>query len=134
MTKYSVNKSSRFRIMEEIFDKIPKTVVLKTSLGFVYFDYIEIILCSADGNCSNVFILESENPVRVLHSLSYIEKKYCNDTLLRCHKSYIINSMHLEKLLLKQHQVQLKGNYRVPLSSQCWKKISQMSKIKTLGN
>jgi two-component system, LytTR family, response regulator len=108
--------------MEINAEKILKPIVLKTSTGFVYFDYNDIIMCSADGNCSSLFTLEKASPVKVLHNNSFIEKKYCNDKFIRCHKSHIINLSHIEKLVVKSHQVQLKGNFIVPLSDYCWKK------------
>lgn len=117
--------------MEEMTANTLKPIVFKTSTGFVYFDYNDIIMCSADGNSTSVFILQSDAPVKVLHKISFIERKYCNDKLLRCHKSHIINLMHLEKLITKSHQVQLKRNFIVPLSEYCWKKIRQMSEINT---
>lgn len=72
-------------------------------------------MCSEDGNCTRLFTLESEISVKVLHNIAFIERKYCDDKFIRCHKSHIINLMHLEKLLTKTHQVQLKRNFIVPL-------------------
>lgn len=108
-----------------------KPIVLKTATGFVYFDYNDIIICSADGNNSSIFSTENVEPIKILHNLSYIEKKYCNDIFIRCHKSHIINLIHLEKLINKSHQVQLKRNFIVPLSENCWKKIREMSEVKS---
>lgn len=113
--------------METNKSKILKPVVLKTSVGFVYFDYAEIILCSADGNCTYIFTIEDDAPLKVMHNLSFIEKRYCNTKFIRCHKSHIINLYHIEKLITKCHQVQLKKNFIVPLSHSCWKKIKEIS-------
>jgi DNA-binding LytR/AlgR family response regulator len=114
-------------MLEEMTGNTIKPIVFKTPTGFVYFDYADIILCSADGNCTNVFNLQSDTPLRVLHNISFIEKKYSTEKFLRCHKSHIINLMHVEKLITKSHQVQLKKNYIVPLSYRCWKRIRQMT-------
>jgi DNA-binding LytR/AlgR family response regulator len=113
--------------MGVLIDNALKPIIFKTSIGFVYYDYNDIILCSADGNCTNVFTREGSSPIKVQHKISFIEKKYCNTKFLRCHKSHIINLMHMEKLLIKTHQVQLTSNYVVPLSEFCWKKIRDMS-------
>lgn len=115
--------------MEEIPDNKIKPIVFKTPTGFVYYDYADIILCSADGNCTHVFTIDKETPTKILHKISFIERKYCNDKLLRCHKSHVINLKHLEKLIVKTHQAQLKGNYFVPLSEDCWRKIRQLSQM-----
>lgn len=116
--------------MEEISDKALKPIVLKTSLGFDYFDYDEIIMFEAEGNCSKVISFERDTPVRILQNLSFIEKNYCNERLIRCHKSYIINLNHVEKLGIKTRQVYMKKNLIVPLSNPCLKKIRQMSEMK----
>ncbi|MEI6050606.1 MAG: LytTR family DNA-binding domain-containing protein [Bacteroidota bacterium] len=113
--------------MEEMTNNSIKHIVLKTATGFAYFDYNDIIICSADGNCSNIFSTENVEPIKILHNLSFIERKYCNDLFIRCHKSHIINLIHLEKLIIKSHHVQLKRNFVVPLSENCWKKIREMS-------
>jgi DNA-binding LytR/AlgR family response regulator len=117
-------------MFEEMSNNALKPIVFKTPKGFVYFDYSDIIMCSADGNCTIVFNLESNTPLRVLHNILFIERKYCNDTFLRCHKSHIINLMHIEKLITKTHQVQLKKNFVVPLSYRYWRRIRQMSEKK----
>ncbi len=115
--------------MEELIENTLKPIIFKTSIGFVYYDYDDIIMCSADGNCTSVFTLESEVPVKVLHNISFIERKYCDDKFIRCHKSHIINLSHIEKLITKRHQVQLKRGYIVPLSECCWRKFKQVSDI-----
>ena len=113
--------------MEEKAENAIKPIVFKTSTGFVYFDYNDIIMFSANGNCTVVFTLEDNSPLKILHNISFIERKYCNEKLIRCHKSHIINLYHIEKLLTKKHQVQLKRNFIVPLSEYCWRKIRQIS-------
>lgn len=115
--------------MEDIIDNALKPIIFKTSLGFVYFDYIEIIMCSADGNCSNVFTIKNDTPLKILHKISFIERKYCDEKFIRCHKSHIINLSHIEKLITKDHTVQLNRSYIVPLSDICWRKIKGMSEM-----
>lgn len=115
--------------MEELADSTLKPIVFKTPHGFVYLDYDDIILCSANRNCSDVFTIESNDPIRILHKILFIEKKYCNDKFIRCHKSHIINLKYIESLSIKTHQIHLKNGYIVPLSYDCWKKLKRMSII-----
>jgi len=116
--------------MEEISDKALKPIVLKTSLGFDYFDYDEIIMFEAEGNSSKVISFERDTPVRILQNLSFIEKNYCNERLIRCHKSYIINLCHIGKLLIKTRQVQMRNNLTAKISERCLREIRDMSEIK----
>lgn len=113
--------------METKSDKTLKPIALKTPLGFYYLDYDQIIMIEAKGNSSIVFTLGADSPIRTLYNLAFIEKKYCNNNLLRCHKSFIINLFHVEDLNLKAHQVHLKRNLIVPLSAHCLRLIKQMS-------
>jgi DNA-binding LytR/AlgR family response regulator len=116
-------------MMEEIAGNTIKPIVFKTSTGFAYFDYDEIIMCSAEGNCTNIFTTGCNSPIRILHNIAFVEKNYCNRKFIRCHKSHIINLKHLEQLIIKKHQVQLKRNFIVPLSNSNWKKIKQLSEL-----
>lgn len=104
-----------------------KPIVVKTPLGFDYFNYDEIVLIEALGNCSKIHALNRTNPVRVLHNLAFFERKYCEAKFYRCHKSFIINLIHIEALLLKSHEVQLRMDLTVPLSERSLKYIRQQS-------
>ena len=110
-----------------------KPIVFKTSGGFIFFDYNEIIMCCADGNYTIVFTTLDARSVVILHKISYIERKYQSDKFLRCHKSYMINLDYLEKLLVKSHQAQLKGGYIVPLSDDCWRKLMNLTETSILS-
>ena len=113
--------------MEEMKYISLKPIVLKANRDFVYFEYDEIIMFEADGNCSIVYTNGSDFAVKILHTLSSIEKKYCNEKLCRCHKSYIINLAHLEKLITRKKQAQLKKGLVAKLSPSWLEKIRQMS-------
>lgn len=114
-------------MLKEMGDKSLKPIVFKTAKGFVYFNYAEIIVCSAEGNNSLVFTTNSNTPLKILHNISFIERKYCTDKFLRCHKSHIINLVHIKKLITKNHHIELNGSFIVPLSEECWRKIKNMS-------
>lgn len=113
--------------MQEITGNLLKPIIFKTPEGLEYYDYSDIIMCVADGNCTLVFAMERNSPVRVLCNLTNIEKKYCNNILYRCHKSFIINLMHVEKLIIKTHQVQLKKKLLASLSEQSLRYLKQIS-------
>ena len=112
--------------MEETTGYSIKPIILKTPLGFDYFNYDEIIMFKAEGNCSLVYTFERDSPVRTLCNLCFIEKNYCNKLLFRCHKSYIINLMYIEKLGIKTRHVYLKNKLTASISERCLRKIRQM--------
>ncbi|NMB53022.1 MAG: LytTR family transcriptional regulator [Bacteroidales bacterium] len=94
--------------MEESSNKTIKAIVFKTSFGYIFFDYSEIIMCCADGNNTIIFTTLNESYVKILHRIAYIEKRYQNDKFLRCHKSYMINLVYLENCLSKPTRLSLK--------------------------
>jgi len=116
--------------MEDTLINPLKPIVFKTSGSFIYFDYEEIIMCCAEGNCTIVYTTLETNSVKVLHKINYINRKCRTDKFIRCHKSFIINLLHLEKLLVATHQAQLTGGYKVPLSDDCWRNLKDLTELK----
>ena len=114
-------------------NKSLKPIVLKSHLDIVYFNYDEIIMFEADGNCSVLYPTERNCTIKILHNISFIEKKYCNEILSRCHKSYIINLVYLEKLMIRKRQVQLKRGLIAKLSPTWLEKIRKMSGLDRHG-
>ncbi len=102
--------------MEVLNNNPIKPIVLKTMEGVAYFDYQEILMFRANGNNSLVYRIDNNNPVKILHNLSYIEKYYFNRVLFRCHRSFIINLNYIEKLNTKTRQITLRNNQVVPIS------------------
>ena len=84
-------------------------------------------MIEANGNCSNVYRIDKDGYERVLHNLTFIERKYSSSKLFRCHKSYIINTSHIEALIIKEHKVILRNGIVIPLSEKCLKLIKQQS-------
>ena len=107
-------------------DKTIKPIILKSSLGLRIFDYDEIIMIEADGNCSLVHTIEKEKPERVLNNLSCINKNYSGRELYRCHRSYIINLRHIEEILIKTRQIQMKNDLKARVSERCLKEIKRI--------
>jgi DNA-binding LytR/AlgR family response regulator len=115
--------------MADLQQSFLKPIVLKTPLGFDYFDFDEIIMIEANGNSSNVYRVDRDRYERVLHNLTFIEVKYSSAKLFRCHKSFIINTSHIEALMIKDHKVVLKNGLEAPLSEKCLKIMRQLSSI-----
>jgi len=93
--------------------------MLKTAEGFSYFDYEEIVLFEASGNYSFLFTTDNHQHIKVLHNLGYIEKKYSNNGLFRCHKKYIINLKHINIFFVKTKSILMKNNMMIPVSEKC---------------
>jgi len=104
-----------------------KPVVLKTAEGFCYFEYEEIILFEASGKHSYVFTTINQQRINVLHNLGFIEKKYSDSGLFRCHKKYIINLKHINKFFIKTKRILMKNNITIPVSEKCISSFSSNS-------
>jgi DNA-binding LytR/AlgR family response regulator len=115
--------------MELIIEKKIKPIIIKIPEGFEYFDYEEIIQFEAQGNCSLVYSTRSQKPTKSICNLVSIEKRYPYNSFLRCHKSHIINLLHVKKIHIKTHQVFMEGNIIVPISQQCLKCFKKLSNL-----
>jgi len=104
-----------------------KPIMLKTNLGFDFFDFDEIIMIEAKGHNSFVYAIDREKPVFVRQSLSSIEKRFCNGILKRCHKSFIININYIEELCSKSNRLQMKKKKEAKISSSFKKYITSNS-------
>lgn len=113
--------------MEELSNKSLKPIVLKTMLGYDYYDFDEIIMFKSDGHNSLCFTVDSDTPIKILHSISYIEKKYLNERFFRCNRSSIINLRFTKNLEVKTHKLHLKNNMEVKVSEECLKSLKEIS-------
>lgn len=104
-----------------------KPIVFRTSSGFIFYDYEEIVVISANGNSSIVFPVNSPNSIKILHTISFIHSKYGRGSLFRCHKSHIINIKYIDSLVRKNHHVIMNGNYVVPLSQKAYDRLMHLS-------
>lgn len=76
----------------------------------------EIIFIEGNGNYVKVYT-ESGKPLSVLDKLSDLERKLPEKQFIRVHKSYIVNSLHIDQidgnlLKLKGHNVQVSASYK----------------------
>lgn len=114
--------------MEPIIRKKIKPIILKIPEGFEYFDFDEIIKFEAQGNCSLVYSTRNQKPTKSICSLLSLEKRYPHNNFLRCHKSHIINLLHVRKIYIKKQEVVMEGNIIVPVSETFLKSIKKLSK------
>jgi len=119
--------------LEELSNKFLKPIALKTALGFHYFDYDEIILFKADGHNVECITIESDSAIKVYHSLTYLEKKYCSKFFYRCNKSTIVNLRHINYLETKTRKIFLKKNFELKVSESFLKYLRNISKDNTFS-
>ena len=90
-------------------DEITKTLVIHHSKGFDVIRTSDIILCKADGYCTN-FFMNGHTKICSSKSLKYYEEILPGDQFLRVHNSYIINMNHVKgytfngEILLSENQ------------------------------
>lgn len=102
-------------------------ITLKTALGFLYLNYSEIIIFKAAGHNSLVYTVRGKEPLRVLHSLNFIDENFCNENLYRCHRSYIINLKYLANLTIKTNKLELKNKLVIPVSENAVRFLRNLS-------
>jgi len=114
--------------MEELSHKSLKPIALKTAIGFRYFDYDEIILFKADGHNVECLPTEGDSAIKVYHSLTYLEKKYCHEIFRRCNKSTIVNLKLISCLETKTRRIYMKNNIELKISESFLKYLKNISK------
>jgi two-component system LytT family response regulator len=82
-----------FENLEHPTETIKKLVVPHIK-GFTTINISNIILCEADGYCTN-FYLTGNTKVSSSHHLKYYEEFLPQDQFLRVHNSYVINLLHV---------------------------------------
>lgn len=105
-----------------------KPVALKTILGYNYYDYYEIILFKADRNCSFVYILNQDRPIKILYSLYNIERLFRTNMFYRCHNSYIINLKHIQRFFISDKKIEMISGIVIPVSKSKAKELIEISK------
>jgi two-component system LytT family response regulator len=89
-------------------------LIIPNQKGFVAVSVSEIIMCEADGYCTN-FFLEGGKKIISSHHLKYYEELLPARMFMRVHNSYLINLSQV-KGYSNQGDISLNGNLSVPLS------------------
>ena len=90
-------------------DETTKTLVIHHQKGFDVIRTSDIILCKADGYCTNFFLSENIK-ICSSKSLKYYQEILPDNQFMRVHNSYIINMSHVKgyafngEILLSENQ------------------------------
>jgi len=94
-------------------------ITFRDGNGIEVVDFKDILYMEANGSYS-IVLFKKDNVVKELTmsvSLSDYEDMLPHDLFYRIHKSYLINCMHIRKVLKEDlSQVILKGEYQLPVS------------------
>ncbi len=97
----NLNHDKSFQNIQALFDNIyspyneNKTLVIPNSKGYTVVKTSEIIMCMADGYCTN-FSLTGNEKICSSRSLKFYEDLLPDYQFLRVHRSYIINIKHVK--------------------------------------
>jgi two-component system LytT family response regulator len=90
------------RNTETTFTQATGMVVLKTADGNIFRKLQEIVRFEANGKYTLVYNLNGKSPERVIGCITDIEIKLNgNNCFFRCHRSHIINVLHIKKYIKK---------------------------------
>lgn len=90
-----------------------KRIFIKTKMESFYVDQENIIYLKADGNYTHIFLLEGKREILIAKTLKYFQETLPDDTFLRVHQSYLVNTKHIKKLqgyklsMISGHQVDI---------------------------
>ncbi|HPJ60878.1 MAG TPA: LytTR family DNA-binding domain-containing protein [Bacteroidales bacterium] len=102
-------------------------LIIPNQKGFVAVNSDEIIMCRAEGYCTNFFLIGGRKIISS-HNLKYYEELLPARMFMRIHNSFIINLLHV-KGYSNQGEISLDGDLFAPLSRNhreefflCWNK------------
>jgi two-component system LytT family response regulator len=91
-----------------------KKVFIKTKMESFYVEQDNIIYLKADGNYTHIFLLEGNKDILIAKTLKYFEDTLSEDSFLRVHQSYLVNTKHIKKL--QGHRLSLLNDHHVEIS------------------
>lgn len=106
-----------------------KKLVIKTTQGFRFIPFQNIVCVVADNNYSKIR-LSNQDELLVCKTLKFIEAKLESCDFIRCHKSYLVNMEYIEELLCNGvNKLKLSDRHEIPISRDGLKSIKQTLEI-----
>ena len=100
-----------------------KMIIVRTVNKTIKLSVDEIACFQGEGNYSTIFLLNGKKYIvtKTLKHLEYI----LDDTFIRVHKSFLINSDHIESVYTHDRILKLVGGKEVSISRRKKKEINQ---------
>lgn len=110
---------------------LSQSLAIKTSAGTEYIRFDQILYLKADGAYTHIQLVS--NTMLSAKNIGEYENILPATSFFRCHHSYIVNTMHIEKLKKGRNGIiYLNNNHNVPISQRKMKGFNEL--IKTLKN
>ena len=93
-----------------------EAIVIRTSDGYMFCKYMDIVLIKADCHHSLVSLIKRDRPIHSYDSFGIIWSKLPKAQFFRCHRSFLINIHHIIAFNNKSNLIELSNNQWVPLS------------------
>ena len=100
-------------LLEALSQGNHQNLVVRDNKGFTVVKTAELIMCEADGYCTNLY-LTGHRKIISTKSLKHFEELFENKQLIKVHRSYIVN---LSKIAgyTRQGEIRLEENLTCPL-------------------
>jgi two-component system, response regulator PdtaR len=104
--------ANEVKLGADVILQIDNAIFIKQNYRFVKLDKNELLLLEADGNHTNIHTKQHRHIVRI-NLTTVMERLHC-DKLVRVHRSFAINTQHIEEFNDSEIMV---GGKSVPLSA-----------------
>jgi DNA-binding LytR/AlgR family response regulator len=116
--------------MKELLTNMQNQCLKLQSNGIIRFaSFAEIIYLKADGNYT-CFVLKDLSQYTMCQTLLNFEMEL-GMLFFRCHKSYLINTIHIKEINKRKNQILLTSGQTIPFSRTKSKIIEEKMKIKS---
>ena len=125
-SKAENNHNQKFDRLNEFLNR--NKIKFITLEGFVLIDYSNIIYCEADGNYTNIHLVDGKKEIVSLQ-LGVIEKKLSDFSFIRVNRSLLININYIQKFNRLKRTVSLSDGlqkYEFKVSSSGVKRLKEL--------
>jgi len=101
-----------------------KKLAVKDLHGTTFIDFDDIVTCESNDNYCIIHLVNGETKT-VSKTLKFIEEAIHENSFLRVHQSYLVNTMHLKKYLKRDGgTIEMLGGKLVPVSKSYKEKVN----------
>lgn len=90
-------------------------LVVPDNKGFTVIKFDDLIMCEADGYCTNLY-LTGKRKICSSRSLKHFEEMFANQQIIRVHRSFLVNISKITGYT-KQGEIRLEENLSCPLGN-----------------
>jgi two-component system LytT family response regulator len=108
-----------------------KTIIIPNAKYAEIIRVDDIVFCKAAGSYAEI-VLTNEQTITVSKNLHWFEERCGDSTFCRVHKSFLVNIVHVKRILVLENLAMLCNGKKIPISrakkTLFWKKLESLGR------